>query len=255
MDPGRGKMDNFELKAEPKVKRKPVIWNILTIVVLLGVCGLAYLFFTIFQNPKVLPAIFQPAALPTLYQSSTSTPTIIPQPATWTPTLTLQALSTRTKAPTWTIISALVTQTLTATPTSTPIVNTPTISPTAMPASAAISYLDSTTKHPDLACNWMGIGGSVMDANNKPLLFQTIQLGGNLGGKAVNGQVLSGNNPQYGASGFEFAKLADAPIASTQTLWIQLFDNNGTPLTDKIYFDTFNDCAKNLVMIVFTKTR
>ena len=32
-------MDNFELKPEPKVKRKPVIWNILTVLVLLGACG------------------------------------------------------------------------------------------------------------------------------------------------------------------------------------------------------------------------
>ena len=54
---------------------------------------------------------------------------------------------------------------------------------------------------------------------------------------------------------FEFDKLAAKPIASTGTLWVQLFDNNGKPLTDKIYFDTFDDCAKNLVMIVFTVTR
>ena len=123
-----------------------------------------------------------------------------------------------------------------------------------MPASADITYLASTTKHPDLACNWMGVGGTVMDVNNKPLQFQTIQLGGTLNGKAVTGQVLSGNNPAYGTSGFEI-KLADSAVDSTQTLWVQLFDNNGKALTDKIYFDTFNDCQKNLVIIVFTLMR
>ena len=45
-------MDNFELKTEPKVKRKPVIWNILTILVLLLACYLAYFFLTIFQQPQ-----------------------------------------------------------------------------------------------------------------------------------------------------------------------------------------------------------
>jgi hypothetical protein len=248
-------MDNFELEPEPKVKRKPVIWNILTVIVLLGVCGLAYLFLTIFLNPAVLPVIFHPTALPTLYQTATSTPTIILQPPTWTPTLTIQPFPTRTRAPTWTSVPALITPPSTMTPADTPIVGTATITPTAMPASAIITYEASTTKHPDLACNWMGVGGNVMDANNKPLLFQTVQLGGSLSGKAITGQVLSGNNPAYGTSGFEMDKLSDSPVASTQTLWIQLFDNNGKPLTEKIYFDTYNDCEKNLVMIVFTKTR
>ena len=140
----------------------------------------------------------------------------------------------------------LITPTVTLTPTDTPMVDTATITPTAMPASADITYLASTTKHPDLACKWMGVGGTVMDVNNKPLQFQTIQLGGTLNGNAVTGQVLSGNNPAYGTSGFEI-KLADSAADSTQTLWVQLFDNNGKALTDKIYFDTYNDCQKNLV--------
>jgi hypothetical protein len=247
-------MDNFELKTEPKNQRKPVIWNILTVIVLLGACGLAYFFLTIYQNPAMLPARFQPAALPTAYQTPTPTATIILQPATWTPTLTTQPSATRTRAPTWTSVAALISPTITMTPTDTPMLDTATITPTAMPASADITYLASTTKHPDLACKWMGVGGTVTDVNNKPLLFQTIQVGGTLNGKAVTGQVLSGNNPAYGTSGFEI-KLADSAIDSSQTLWIQLFDNNGKALTEKTPFDTFNDCQKNLIMIKFTLSR
>jgi hypothetical protein len=247
-------MDNFELKTEPKAQPKLVIWNILTILVLLGVCSLAYLFLTIYQNPSMLPASFQPAALPTLYQTPTPTPTIILQPPTWTPTLTIQPSPTRTKAPTWTAVAALISPTITMTPTDVPILDTTTITPTAMPASADITYLASTTKHPDLACNWMGVGGTVMDVNNKPLVNQTVQLGGILKGQAVTGLVLSGNNPAYGTSGFEI-KLTNSAVDSTQTLWVQLFDNNGKALTDKTYFDTYNDCQKNLVMIVFKLMR
>ena len=247
-------MDNFELKTEPKVKRNPVIWNILTVIVLLAACGLAYLFLTIYQNPGLVPASFQPVVLPTLYQTPTPMATILPQPATWTPTLTVKPLATRTKAPTWTSVAMLITPSITMTPTNTPIVNTATITSTAMPASADITYLASTTKHPDLACNWMGIGGTVMDVSKKPLIAQTIQLGGTLNGKAVTGLVLSGQNAAYGTSGFEI-KLADSPADSKQTLWVQLFDNKGIALTEKTYFDTYKDCQKNLVMIVFTLSR
>jgi hypothetical protein len=246
-------MDNFEIKTEPIAKRKPVIWNILTVIVLLGICVLAYFFLSVYQNPAILPSSLLPAVIPTVYQTPTPTATIILQPPTWTPTLTLQPSPTRTKAPTWTSVAALITPTITVTSTAAPVVTAANTS-TALPASYVITYQASTTTHPDLACNWMGIGGTVMDVNNKPLQFQTIQLGGSLGGKAVTGQVLSGNNPVYGTSGFEI-KLADSAIDSQQTLWVQLFDNNGKALTDKIYFDTFNDCQKNLVMIVFSLKR
>jgi hypothetical protein len=247
-------MDNFELKTEPKTKPKPVIWNILTVIVLLGVCGLAYLFMNIFLHPEVLPTSLRPAALPTFYQTNTPTPTIIQQPPTWTATPTIQPAATRTKAPTWTSVSMLITPSATWTPTDTPIVDTATVTSTAMPATADITYQPSTAKHPELACNWLGVGGTVLDASGKPIQFQTIQLGGTLNGKAVTGQVLSGNNPAYGTSGFEL-KLADSPVDSTQTLWVQLFDNNGKTLTDKVYFDTYKDCQRNLVTIVFTLMR
>ena len=49
------------------------------------------------------------------------------------------------------------------------------------------------TMHPDLACNWMGVGGKVMDADNNPLPFQTVQLGGILDGKAINDLKVSGS--------------------------------------------------------------
>jgi hypothetical protein len=246
-------MDNFELKTEPKAKRKPIIWNILTVIVLLAACPLAYLFLTIFQNPNVLPASLLPAELPTFYLTPTPTTTIIGLAPTWTPTLTMQPSPTRTKAPTWTSVPALITPTATITPPANASAGAETTT-TIMPASAVISYVASTTMHPDLACKWMGVGGIVLDVDKKPLLFQTIQLGGTLNGKAVTGQVLSGNDPAYGNSGFEI-KLADSAIDSTQTLWIQLFDNNGKSLTDKIYFDTYSDCQKNLAMIVFTLTQ
>jgi hypothetical protein len=250
-------MDDFELKPEPKVKkRKSLVWNILTVIVLLGTCSLAYFFLTIFNNPNSPLNPFKPAPTSTRYQTSTPTNIIIPLPPTWTPTPTNQPYPSRTKAPTWTLLPATATSTITEAPTTTLTEDTPTITitPTPMPVTAEFTYQASTTMHADSACNWMGVGGKVLDTDGKPLQFQTVQLGGSLNDKLVNRMMLSGNVPAYGTSGFEFI-LGNHPVASTQELWIQLFDNTGKPLTEKISFDTYDDCQKNLVMIVFTKTR
>ncbi|HTX90329.1 MAG TPA: hypothetical protein VMC09_03845 [Anaerolineales bacterium] len=254
-------MASFDLKPEPRPKSNSLIWNVLTVVVLLGICGLAYIFLNIYLNPttsRYNP--FAPAPLPTLFETETPTITIIPLAPTWTDTPTLVPSPTRTKAPTWTPLPEMITPSATDTPTDTPTAEIPTaagtltVTTTSMPASATITYAASTTIHADSACTWMGVGGTVTGVDGKPLQFQTVQLGGTLSGKTINKTMLSGSAPAYGTSGFEFV-LGDTPIASTQGLWIQLFDNTGTALTDKIYFDTFTDCAKNLVMVVFTKTR
>jgi hypothetical protein len=123
-----------------------------------------------------------------------------------------------------------------------------------MPASAEIIYLPASEIDPARTCEWLGVGGSVLGTDGAPLLLQTVQLGGVLGEVVVSQLKLSGSAPAYGNSGFEFV-LGDRPVASTQTLWIQLFDNTGSALTEKIYFDTFDDCSRNLVKIIFTRTR
>jgi hypothetical protein len=247
-------MDNFELKTERKVNWKPLIWNILTLVVLLGVCGLAYYFWNIFNNPYSALNPFPPALLPTSYETATPTSTIIPLESTWTSTPTISPVASRTKAPTWTLLPQMITPTATSTPTLTPTEPTPTIISTPMPASAVITYMASTAYHPDNKCNWSGVVGKVFGTDGKPLLSQQIQLGGTLDGTAISFMTLSGLASAVGPSGFEF-QLGDRAIASTQTLWIQLLDNTSKPLTDKIYFDTQSDCAQNLVMVVFTRTR
>ncbi len=240
-------MDNFELKPERKKgSRNSLVWNFLTLVVLLGICALAYYFYAIFNNPNSALNPFPPAPLPTLYQTVTPTITIIPRAATWTPTATIQPSPSRTKAPTWTPLPGMIT------PSVTPTGTTPTTSPTPMPASAVITYQASTEFHPAENCDWLGVGGKVLDADGTPLQFQEILMGGSLEGKTISYFTLSGTASAYGQSGFELI-LGDHPIASTQTLWIQLLDNTAKPLTDRIFIDTYDTCTQNLVMVVFTK--
>ncbi len=130
----------------------------------------------------------------------------------------------------------------------------PATTPTAMPALAEILYEASTSTHPDLACNWFGVGGSVLGVDNKPLINQTVQLGGMLGKTSISMLQVSGYASGYGGAGYEF-KLGEKPVPSSKTLWIQLFDNTGKALTNRIYFDTYDDCDRNLVRITFKLIR
>ena len=249
-------MDNFDLipETKKKVNRKPLVWNLLTVLALLAACGLAYYFLMVFINPNSALNPLPPAALPTRYQTATVTSTVIPLPPTWTPSATIIPEPSRTKAPTWTLLPEMITPSVTITPTITATEPTPTITTTTMPATAAITYAASTTIHTDQGCTWLGVGGKVVGTDGKPLTFQEIKMGGMLDGKAIDFLTVSGTAQAYGTAGFEFV-LSDHTIASTQTLWIQLLDNTATALTNRIFFDTYTDCSKNLVMVVFTKTR
>jgi hypothetical protein len=245
-------MDGFELKPKKtRLSPKAVIFNLLTVLVLLAIGWLLYYMATIFLNPYSPLNLFPPQAIPTRYQTPTSTWTPIQLEPTWTSTPTIAPSATRTKAPTWTLLPELITPSVTLTPTET---LEPTITSTPMPVDVVFEFAASTTIHADSACNWFGVGGTVLNVNGSPLTFQTVQLGGTLNGQAISRLTLSGNAPAYGASGFEFV-LGQQPLASTQTLWIQLFDNTGKPLTQKIYFDTSASCEENLVLVTFTKTR
>ena len=58
----------------------------------------------------------------------------------------------------------------------------------------------------------------------------------------------------YGIGGYEL-KLAETPAASRGDLFIRLLDQQGIPLSDRIYFDTEADCARNLVIVQFQQVR
>ena len=100
----------------------------------------------------------------------------------------------------------------------------------------------------------MGVAGQVFDLQGAPAVGYTIQLGGAIANKTIDQLSLSGTALQYGTAGFEFT-LAERPAASSKTLWIQLLDQAGLPLSARAFFDTFNDCTKNLILISFKQVR
>jgi hypothetical protein len=226
------------------------IWDVLSILVLLMTCCIAAYFGLIFVNPTsalnpLPPVLVDPYALPT--------PTITPlmlEP-TWTATVTPIQSPTATLAPTFTPIPSPTLFSLT------PASPTPTITSTPKaPFSATVNALQSDAI-PHLqaqACNWQGVGGSVVDANNSDIVGMVIRLVGTYNGKTVNITTVSGISTDYGRSGFEFV-LGTAPISSRGDLYLQLLDQAGLPLSENVYIDTYNDCKKNLVLVRFKKNR
>lgn len=93
----------------------------------------------------------------------------------------------------------------------------------------------------------------MIDVDGAPVLGLIIEVGGLLDGKRIGNPTLlqaTGLATAYGDAGFE-VKLADEPIASEGTLWIQVLDQAGLPLSAKISFDTYQDCERNLIVIYF----
>jgi hypothetical protein len=253
--------ENVETK-KPSTNIGDLIWNILTLLILMVCIGLAGLFALIYNNPYVPFNPFKPQELPQIVIVPTNTPTLdtLTFPATWTPTATnLPTLKNIPVTPTFTVTlnSILTSPTVLATDNSgTPVASlTPTIAGN-MPFdiwgnAVAVS---STIVHPESSCNWLGVGGQVFDLQGSPVVGYTIQLGGDINGTPIDMLSLTGTALQYGQAGYEFT-MANKPAVSVKTVWLQMLDQAALALSPRVYFDTFDDCQKNLVLINFKQVR
>jgi hypothetical protein len=222
------------------------LWDILSILILILTACIAGYFVMIFLNPNSSFNILPPGGFNRL---PTETPTPIQLQPTWTASPTLQLTPSNTPRPTFTPFFtntpfSLVPPTKTPKPTSTP----------KAPFSATTQQVESTVIHPDLACNWAGIGGTVVDSNGSHIVGTVVVLRGTLNGSTIEQQTVTGINKEYGQSGFEFV-LGNAPIETNKTLYVQLVDLQNIPLSDPVYITTSSDCSKNLVLVRFKKNR
>ncbi|MBI1793506.1 MAG: hypothetical protein HYR70_04880 [Chloroflexi bacterium] len=243
-------MDNFDFKDEQPVKRPGSqfsLWDMLSILVLIITLFIGGYFALIFINPNTPLNPLPPASV---FGPPTATIGPIQLQPTWTAT-TFSTTPTGTLAPLITIAPSN-TPVLLVPPTRTP---QPTNTPKA-PFSSSLNTIESVIiPHLiDQGCNWQGVGGTVDDANNSPIVGMVVRIVGTLGGKIINVTTVSGVSPDYGKSGFEFV-LGTAPVASSKTLYVQLLDQAGLPLADNVYITTYNDCKKNLTLIRFKKNR
>lgn len=234
---------------KPRPKPAPTIqvWDILSIGVLLVTACIGLYYLLVFMNPNIAINPFAPSKL-----NLVPTPTITPisMPATWTPSATPYIPPTDTPLPTFTPIAtntpfSLVPPTKTLKPSATP----------KAPYSAKVEYISSGKYRPEFGCNWLGVAGIVLDKNNAHHIYVQVLLIGTLNGQPINNITVSGTAPQYyGASGFEF-QLGSAPLDSTKSLYLQLRDQGGVPLSENVYINTYNDCSKNMVFITFRENK
>jgi hypothetical protein len=235
--------------------RSGMVWNILTILVLLTTVCVGILFITIFINPNAGFNPFPPPPIPERMELPTPTPT--PKsvlPPTWTPVASLTPTQANTQTPVNTPIPTEEGQTGGGEEEGEQEIlgDMPVVLHEGSP-----QYIPATSFHPDLGCNWMGVAGQVIDINGAPVQGLIIEVGGTLGGRNIGNPTIlqaTGLATAYGEAGYE-VKLADQPVDTNGTLWIQVLDQAALPLSEKIYFYTFKDCQKNLVIIYFKQIR
>ncbi len=220
-------------------------WDILSILTLVGILALGVVFGLIFLNPFIgFNPYPPPAAVPTLF-IPTGTPTQKVLPSIWTPTATLAPTETATAEPPTATITATATDT--PIPTDTPVASAYPYQPRGDPAVLAGSVI-----HPDEGCK-LWVAGQAFDMKGAPVIGLTVQLGGYLD-KQIYLLSLTGTALQYGPGGYEFT-LAEQAVASHESVWVQLLDQEGYPVSARMYFDTFAECDKNLVLVNFKQVR
>jgi hypothetical protein len=231
------------------------IWNILSVLVLIVAGIVALVFLIIFINPQSAINPLPPPTLPPLVQRDTATPT--PRsilPPTWTPTITLTPTGTLLPSETPTS-SPAPTETLTVTLAITPTETQESVEDPSFELQEGSPEYTSNFAHESEGCQWLGVAGHVFDLSGEPITdpIVRIRVGGTLGGQQVEEETMLGmeSGEPYGPGGFEIV-LGNSPANSTKTLWIQLFSpTEDLPLSEKIYFDTFISCDKNLVTMDF----
>jgi hypothetical protein len=253
-------MDAFDYsdakKASPVRNTAELVWNILTLFILLAAFIVGAIALSIFVNPYASINPFPPPTRIVLPTSAIPTPTetpVIQLPPTWTPEPTNEPTATFTLRPSSTPI-----------PSNTPFgqsTETPTseISPTPGDYSFVLQQGSPQSipniAHPDDGCNWLGVAGQANSLNGSPVIGLFIQLGGTLQGQVFETRLsMTGTATEYGRGGFEFV-ISDKPVVSNQTLWVQLLDQANLPLSDKVYFKTYEDCEKNLILINFAQVK
>jgi hypothetical protein len=218
---------------------RPILFNVFAIFFLILSCLCPGLSVAIFASPNGLfnplpPRTATPAYIP-------PTPTVTPLyelPPTWTPTYTPTVENTREP----------VTVTVSPTPT---VYNVPNV--TQNPAFPFVLDADSPTYKPSpKGCAWLGVAGVVYDASHTPINNLFVDIDGKFAGQPIHMEVVTGPIQNSAGGEFEF-RLADKPTLNLNSLSIQLLDANRVPLSDKIGFNTYEGCDRNLMQINFTE--
>ncbi len=236
-----------------KTKILDLILNIFTGLIVVAIVVVIALQVTIYLNPKVVYNPLPPYDLPEAL--------VIENPTQ--PSATLDLIPTATSE-----LGLVPTETLMPTATEqgtysngTPVPEVTPVPPTETPFSGYYAFvlqnintIESSLLKPNSGCNWVGVAGQVFDLQRRPVMGVRVWLRGTYNGKRVDLLSLTLESSPYGPSGFEFT-LGDTPLNSTGQLSIQLLDQANIPISERVYFDTYEDCQKNLIIINFNQIR
>lgn len=236
-----------------KTKILDLILNIFTGLIVVAIVVVIALQVTIYLNPKAVYNPLPPYDLPEAL--------VIENPTQ--PSATLDLIPTATSE-----LGLVPTETLMPTATEqgtysngTPVPEVTPVPPTETPFSGYYAFvlqnintIESSLLKPNSGCNWVGVAGQVFDLQRRPVMGVRVWLRGTYNGKRVDLLSLTLESSPYGPSGFEFT-LGDTPLNSTGQLSIQLLDQANIPISERVYFDTYEDCQKNLIIINFNQIR
>jgi hypothetical protein len=216
---------------------RPILFNILSIFFLVLTCICPLFSLLIFAAPDSALNPLPPGGRHTATPIATNTPTpIIEFPPTWTATFTPQATLTFTRPqPTDTLV-------FNPNPGDTPKPFVPFVVEGGSPTYSASPN----------GCSWLGVAGIVYDLKHAPIDNLWVRIHGTLSGQEVDLEQVTGSADPAKPGGFEF-KLADQPVLSLNSLFIELLDGNQNAISDKIVFNTYAGCNKNLITVVFVQ--
>ena len=184
---------------------------------------------------------------PTATETQTSTPIPSDTPVPPTPTFTATLEDTTTFTPS---VVPSETSTPSADQAAAKILG---VAVNELPSRFFVVQADTPVGMPNWAnaeedCNWMGVAGQVFNLQGEPEINLVIEADGMLEGEPVIGLALTGLESVYGPGGYEIV-LSDHPVATKNEIWLQVKDDNGEKLSYPIYFETFNDCNQNLILL------
>ena len=205
------------------MKRKNLLTILCTLWIMIAGCEVfPYVMET--ENPSLQPGQTQVTMSPTLESQPTATFEVPPE-ATNTAVI-----------PTATLANMTVTATLIPQPIFKPQDGNP-------------IYLPNFA-HPESECQWLGIAGQIFDSQGFKVMELTLIAGDGNNAEEQPWSTQTGLAQAYGPGGYEI-QISDIPQDTSGRFWVQVLDQYGDPLSERIFFTTFDDCSRNLVLLNF----
>lgn len=108
--------------------------------------------------------------------------------------------------------------------------------------------------HPDKGCNWLGVAGQVLDGSGNPMTNLVVVAEGVIQGEEIMQVDITGLHDAYGPGGYEI-ELSSSVVATTNMIYIRVYDLDGSALSSPVSIATRADCNQNLLILNFQQAQ